>query len=80
MNLLCLRSSPLVLHLCDSDGVETHNACALRYEAGKKEGMYSVEEAKREHAKHSLERYMHYFQRWSENDKSRLAVRVQPCV
>lgn len=49
------------------------NVC--RYEAGRKEGKYSDEEAKREHAKHSLERYMHYFQRWSENDKSRLQVR-----
>ena len=34
-----------------------------RYEVGRKEGKYSEEEAKREHAKHSLERYMHYFQR-----------------
>jgi len=45
-----------------------------RYEAGKKEGKFTEEEAKREHAKHSLERYMHYYQRWNENDKSRVKV------
>ena len=42
-----------------------------RYELGKKEGKYNEEEAKRERAKQSLERYMHYFQRFAENDKAR---------
>ena len=50
-----------------------------RYEAGKKEGKFTEEEAKREHAKHSLERYMHYYQRWNENDKSRVKVRPSHC-
>ena len=49
-----------------------------RYEAGKKEGKFTEEEAKREHAKHSLERYMHYYQRWNENDKSRVKVHLAP--
>ncbi len=42
-----------------------------RYEQGKKKGEYNEEEAKRERAKQSLERYMHYFQRFAENDKAR---------
>ena len=28
----------------------------------------------RENAKQALERYMHYYQRWAENDKARLQV------
>lgn len=42
-----------------------------RYEQGKKEGKYNEEEAKRERAKQSLERYMHYYQRFAEHDKAR---------
>ena len=33
---------------------------------------------KRENAKQALERYMHYYQRWAENDKARLQVALQP--
>lgn len=32
---------------------------------------------KRENAKQALERYMHYYQRWAENDKARLQVASQ---
>jgi hypothetical protein len=49
----------------------------LRYEQGKKKGEFSEEELKREHAKNSLERYMHYYQRWAENDKARKQVHTQ---
>jgi hypothetical protein len=52
--------------------VRTWFAC--RYETGKKEGKYNEEEAKRERAKQSLERYMHYYQRFAENDKARKQV------
>lgn len=45
-----------------------------RYEAAKEKGDYDEEAQKREHAKHALERYMHYYQRWAENDKARLAA------
>jgi ariadne-1 len=50
-----------------------YTAC-IRYETGRKEGKYNEEEAKRERAKQSLERYMHYYQRFAENDKARKQV------
>ena len=34
---------------------------------------------KREHAKNALERYMHYYQRWAENDRARLSA-LEVCV
>ena len=43
----------------------------LRYESAKKRGDYDEEAQKREHARVSLQRYMHYYQRWAENDKAR---------
>lgn len=43
-----------------------------RYEAAKKKGDYDEETQRREHAKNALERYMHYYQRWAENDRARL--------
>ena len=49
-----------------------HRVC--RYEAAKQKGEYDEEAQKREHAKHALERYMHYYQRWAENDSSRLTT------
>eukprot|EP00884_Botryococcus_braunii_P023086 jgi/Botrbrau1/9461/Bobra.0252s0082.1 len=45
-----------------------------RYETAKKKGEYDEESQRREQAKNSLERYMHYYQRWAENDKARLAA------
>lgn len=45
-----------------------------RYEVAKKKGDYDEEAQKREQAKNALERYMHYYQRWAENDKSRVAA------
>uniref|UniRef100_A0ACD6ADC5 Uncharacterized protein n=2 Tax=Avena sativa TaxID=4498 RepID=A0ACD6ADC5_AVESA len=42
-----------------------------RYEAARQEGAYDEAEARRERAKHSLERYMHYYERWSSNQASR---------
>ena len=51
-----------------------HSVC-LRYETAKKKGDYDEEQQMRENAKQALERYMHYYQRWAENDKARLQVR-----
>ena len=45
-----------------------------RYETAKKKGDYDEETQKRENAKQALERYMHYYQRWAENDRARLQV------
>lgn len=53
----------------------TARACchACRYEAAKKTGEYDGETRRRENAKHSLERYMHYFERWDAHNKVRTA-------
>ncbi|EIE18671.1 IBR-domain-containing protein [Coccomyxa subellipsoidea C-169] len=45
-----------------------------RYEVAKKKGDYDEEALKREHAKNALERYMHYYQRWAENDRARISA------
>ncbi|KAK9905069.1 hypothetical protein WJX75_009180 [Coccomyxa subellipsoidea] len=45
-----------------------------RYEVAKKKGDYDEEALKREHAKNALERYMHYYQRWAENDRARVSA------
>ncbi|XP_062192342.1 probable E3 ubiquitin-protein ligase ARI8 [Phragmites australis] len=42
-----------------------------RYESAKKEGVYDETEARRDRAKNSLERYMHYYERWASNQTSR---------
>ena len=53
-----------------------------RYEAAKKKGDYDEETQRREHAKNALERYMHYYQRWAENDRARLKAGppTAPCI
>jgi hypothetical protein len=50
-------------------------ASLIRYEAAKKTGEYDAEARRRENAKHSLERYMHYFERWDAHNKAREKVR-----
>ncbi|KAJ0981008.1 hypothetical protein J5N97_009263 [Dioscorea zingiberensis] len=42
-----------------------------RYEAAKQEGAYDESERRREMAKKSLERYTHYYERWTMNELSR---------
>ncbi|OEL31428.1 putative E3 ubiquitin-protein ligase ARI8 [Dichanthelium oligosanthes] len=42
-----------------------------RYESAKKEGVYDETESRRERAKNSLERYMHYYERWASNQTVR---------
>ncbi|KAG8390715.1 hypothetical protein BUALT_Bualt01G0112300 [Buddleja alternifolia] len=42
-----------------------------RYEAAKQEGVYDEEERRREMAKTSVEKYMHYYERWATNQSSR---------
>lgn len=49
-----------------------------RYEVAKKKGDYDEESQIRENAKQALERYMHYYQRFAENDKARLQVWPPP--
>jgi ariadne-1 len=41
-----------------------------KYEVAKKEGKVSNEEKKREDAKHELEKYMFYFERYNNHDKA----------
>ncbi|KAL8544662.1 hypothetical protein ACS0TY_005047 [Phlomoides rotata] len=42
-----------------------------RYEAAKQDGVYDEAEKRREMAKNSIERYMHYYERWATNQSSR---------
>ena len=65
----CLPSIP-----CVAD----ESVLSCRYEVAKKKGDYDEEQMKRENAKQALERYMHYYQRWAENDKARLQVGLYP--
>ena len=55
---------------------------AYRYEVAKQKGEYDEEAQKREHAKNALERYIHYYQRWAENDKARQDAlgKLQKCT
>eukprot|EP00240_Pyramimonas_obovata_P003027 CAMPEP_0118921654 /NCGR_PEP_ID=MMETSP1169-20130426/860_1 /TAXON_ID=36882 /ORGANISM="Pyramimonas obovata, Strain CCMP722" /LENGTH=648 /DNA_ID=CAMNT_0006862413 /DNA_START=218 /DNA_END=2161 /DNA_ORIENTATION=+ len=41
-----------------------------RYEDGKQRGEYDAEQKRRDMAKASHERYMHYYERWAANEKS----------
>jgi ariadne-1 len=52
------------------DGTGGFYACN-RYQSAKMGGMYDEAEARRERAKNSLERYMHYYERWASNQTSR---------
>lgn len=52
------------------------HAVSCRYESAKKTGEYDAETRRRENAKHSLERYMHYFERWDAHNKAREKVRA----
>ncbi|PSC75961.1 putative E3 ubiquitin-ligase ARI8 [Micractinium conductrix] len=42
-----------------------------RFKKAVEKGEVDEQEQKRQHARQSLERYMHYWQRWAENDSSR---------
>ncbi|KAK9809736.1 hypothetical protein WJX73_001188 [Symbiochloris irregularis] len=46
-----------------------------RYESAQRAGEHDEEMFKREQARNALERYMHYYQRWAENDASRKTSR-----
>ena len=48
-----------------------------RYESAQRAGEYDEEAQRREQARNALERYMHYYQRWAENDASRTAARKE---
>lgn len=45
-----------------------------RFKKAVEKGEIDEQEQKRAHARQSLERYMHYWQRWAENDSSRKKV------
>ena len=51
---------------------ESPFACSFKKAVEK--GEVDEQEQKRQHARQSLERYMHYWQRWAENDSSRKKV------
>ncbi len=51
-----------------------------RFKKAVEKGEIDEQELKRQHARQSLERYMHYWQRWAENDSSRKKVRRCACV
>uniref|UniRef100_A0A0E0M3C0 RBR-type E3 ubiquitin transferase n=1 Tax=Oryza punctata TaxID=4537 RepID=A0A0E0M3C0_ORYPU len=65
MNWLCLGAWS-----DHGDGTGGFYACN-RYQSAKREGVYDEAEARRERAKNSLERYMHYYERWASNQTSR---------
>uniref|UniRef100_A0A0E0IMA2 RBR-type E3 ubiquitin transferase n=1 Tax=Oryza nivara TaxID=4536 RepID=A0A0E0IMA2_ORYNI len=65
MNWLCLGAWS-----DHGDGTGGFYACN-RYQSAKMGGMYDEAEARRERAKNSLERYMHYYERWASNQTSR---------
>ena len=47
-------------------------ACLFcRYESAKRKGEFDSDSKRRENAKHCLERYMHYFERWDAHHKAR---------
>ncbi len=52
----------------------SHTVC--RFETAKKKGEYDDESRRRENAKASLERYMHYFERYDAHSKAREKVRA----
>ncbi|CAL2228914.1 unnamed protein product [Prunus armeniaca] len=65
-------SSSVVLWLClgawSDHGERTDDFYACnRYEAANKKGVYDETERRREMAKHSLERYTHYYECWARN-------------
>ncbi|BDA49808.1 probable E3 ubiquitin-protein ligase ARI7 [Coccomyxa sp. Obi] len=79
MHMTCSQCRYEFCWLCQGDwkehGERTGGFYACnRYEVAKKKGEYDEEAQKREQAKNALERYMHYYQRWAENDKSRIAA------
>ncbi|KAK3278739.1 hypothetical protein CYMTET_13334 [Cymbomonas tetramitiformis] len=43
-----------------------------RYDANKNAGEYDETEKRRENARNSLERYMHYYERWAAHEKARV--------
>lgn len=46
-----------------------------RYDSAKRKGDYDDETKRRENAKQSLERYMHYYERWDAHERARQAAR-----
>ena len=48
-----------------------------KFETAKRKGEMDAEAKRRDNAKHSLERYMHYFERWDAHHKARDKVGAQ---
>ncbi|KAK1632745.1 hypothetical protein QYE76_007060 [Lolium multiflorum] len=42
-----------------------------RYQAAKREGKFSAEEVRRQQAQASVDRYLHYYERWAAHERSR---------
>lgn len=76
MHMTCSQCKHEFCWLCSGSWVEHGErtggfyACN-RYESAKKKGDYDDETKRRENAKQSLERYMHFFERWDAHHKAR---------
>ncbi|KAL6748380.1 hypothetical protein V8C86DRAFT_2879354 [Haematococcus lacustris] len=51
-----------------------------RFEAARRKGDFDEEASKRENAKQSLERYMHFFERWDAHQKARVKARSDSAI
>lgn len=62
------------LYIHDHPSTDIHSmfdSSLCRFEVAKKKGEFDEETKRRENAKASLERYMHYFERFDSHSKSR---------
>mmetsp|Transcript_12046 Transcript_12046/g.25888 ORF Transcript_12046/g.25888 Transcript_12046/m.25888 type:complete len:532 (+) Transcript_12046:91-1686(+) len=76
MHMTCSQCKFEFCWLCQGDwkehGERTGGFYACnRYESAKRKGELDEESRRRENAKQSLERYMHYFERWDAHHKAR---------
>ncbi|KAG1674307.1 hypothetical protein FOA52_013496 [Chlamydomonas sp. UWO 241] len=81
MHMTCSQCTFEFCWLCHGDwkehGERTGGFYACnRYEVAKKKGELDEESKRRENAKHSLERYMHFFERWDAHHKARDTAKV----
>eukprot|EP01023_Acetabularia_acetabulum_P000094 TRINITY_DN10041_c0_g2_i1.p1 TRINITY_DN10041_c0_g2~~TRINITY_DN10041_c0_g2_i1.p1 ORF type:complete len:722 (-),score=129.35 TRINITY_DN10041_c0_g2_i1:123-2192(-) len=73
-HMVCSQCKHQFCWLCQGDwakhgeGSGGYYSCN-KYDAAKRRGEYDETEMKRQHARESLVRYTHYFERYSENDK-----------